>query len=389
MHRASIVAAPVVATAVLAACWQPAPDVVINELHFHPVGIEGGPEITGLEFIELFNRGRQAAWLEGWRLDAGVRFEFPATTIEPGGYLVVAADTVAFAARRPGVAVVGDWDRRLANSGELVRLVNSRGRTIDEVVYADQGEWATRERGVLDRGHRGWAWDAKADGGGHSLELVSALLTNDIGANWSPSREAGGTPGAVNSRATEDGPPLISEVRHEPVIPRSDQPVRVRAEIRDEGPGRLTARVLYRLDGEKDFHVADMGDDGAHHDGRPGDGLYAATIPAFGAGSVVEFLVTAEDASGQSAVYPRRSEGRGPKDAPNLLYQVLDEPEQPDPHELPVYRLVLTAAERAESRGMLGERGDQGQQRPHERHAGCFRSREGTRFLRGRRSQPR
>ena len=64
-----------------------ASDVIISEVMYHSVS--GDP---GEDWIELFNRGDEAAELQGYQLTAGVDFTFPETTLEPGGYLAVAAD---------------------------------------------------------------------------------------------------------------------------------------------------------------------------------------------------------------------------------------------------------------------------------------------------------
>src|SRR5437762_5498708 len=82
-----------------------AADVVINELMHHaPCGDPGE------EFVELYNRGDAPAFMAGWQIDQGVSFTFPATTLDAGDYLVVAADLNKFRAKYPAVSnVVGNW----------------------------------------------------------------------------------------------------------------------------------------------------------------------------------------------------------------------------------------------------------------------------------------
>src|SRR5687768_15604417 len=67
-------------------------DIVINELMYHAPG-----EREDLQYIELFNRGRDAVDLSGWSFQKGVRFEFPSVSLPAGNFLVVARDTNAFA----------------------------------------------------------------------------------------------------------------------------------------------------------------------------------------------------------------------------------------------------------------------------------------------------
>ena len=67
-------------------------DVIINELMYHPP--EGRDD---WQWIELFNRGTESVDLSGWSFKKGVVFEFPpGTSLEGGGFLVVARDVKVF-----------------------------------------------------------------------------------------------------------------------------------------------------------------------------------------------------------------------------------------------------------------------------------------------------
>ena len=61
-------------------------------------------------------------------------FTFPPSSIPAGGYLIVAADPAAFAAKYPSVTatVVEPWAGRLSNSGERVRLLDAFGVEVDD-----------------------------------------------------------------------------------------------------------------------------------------------------------------------------------------------------------------------------------------------------------------
>ncbi|MEX0586320.1 MAG: lamin tail domain-containing protein, partial [Pirellulales bacterium] len=188
----------------------PTADVVITEIMYHPLG-----HAPGEEFIELHNRSAAPVGLDGWQIADGVQYAFTAgTSIAAGGYLVVAANVAAFQAVHPGASnVVGGWTGELSNTGEQIDVRDAQDRRIDQVRFADEGDWATRRRGPLDHNHRGWVWDSTADGGGMSLERVSLALTNNTGQNWLPSNVRGGTPGVVNLTIDSNIAPLVRDVR--------------------------------------------------------------------------------------------------------------------------------------------------------------------------------
>ncbi len=197
---------------------------IISEVMYH--ASNALPEDLRDEWIELHNPTAAAIDLAGYRFDNGIEFTFPPVSIPAGDYLVVAADLGEFAANFPAVTkVVGPWLGKLRNSGEKITLRDASGAIVDEIEYADEGDWATRARGEPDRGHEGWTWVADHDGGGNSLELINPSLSNKAGQNWASSLVAGGTPGATNSVASSDIAPLIREVQHRPKIPNSSDAI--------------------------------------------------------------------------------------------------------------------------------------------------------------------
>jgi hypothetical protein len=319
-----------------------AAQIVINEIMYHPPG-EDVLQLTEnrqAEFLELQNTGAVAIDVSGWRLDRGVDYTLPAgTRIEAGGYLVVAADVETFSAKYPGVAnVVGDWSGRLSNSGETIGLENAAGVRVDLVDYSDDGEWARRERGPEDFGHEGWIWSMAHDGGGRSLELINASVTNQSGQNWAASEIVGGTPGAVNTVRSSDTGALVLDVAHSPAIPTAADAVTVRARLIGGSPA--AAALFWRIDGAGDFTQVEMTGTGDQFQG---------TIPPQADRTVVEFYLVATDATG-SRIYPAPAL---PSNEPltNLLYQVEDDFNRQtewDPAAHPVYRIVMTAAERDE-----------------------------------------
>ena len=125
-------------------------------------------------WVELYNKGTQAVDLSGWKFDKGISYTFPkGTSLAAGGYVVVARDRAAVASLYPGVPILGDFDGRLANDGEELRLLDARGNPADQVRYYDGG-----------------TWPAAADGGGSSMELCDPRADNSCGAAWAASDES-------------------------------------------------------------------------------------------------------------------------------------------------------------------------------------------------------
>jgi hypothetical protein len=342
----------------LSAYFASASDVVINEIMYHPFHLASQAEDTGQEWIELLNRDTNAVNLHGWRLTKGVAFTFTNVTLPPGGYMVVAASRTNFLAKYAGVTnVVGDWEGRLSNTDDELRLLNEIGEEVDRVAYADSGEWAVRARLSSDAvGLRGWDWLAPHDGGGATLELINSSMPNEYGQNWSASTVNNGTPGVANSVVATNTAPFIRDVSHFPLVPRSTETVRVTARIRDEQTNGLVVTLNYRnasSSSPPSFSPLPMFDDGAHGDDLAGDGLYAATIPLHGNGTVVEFYVSATDSGARTRQWPAPARnapdlGGGvlpPESGANAVYQVDDSAAYSGTQ--PFYRMIMIESERA------------------------------------------
>ncbi|MCA9246288.1 MAG: lamin tail domain-containing protein [Planctomycetales bacterium] len=317
--------------------------IVINEIMYHP-----SSEDARDEYIELKNVTAAPVSLDGWRLTSGVDFTFPNVTIQPGEFLVIAADATHFAANYPSVTnVVGGWTGQLANSGEKIELTNQLGVREDRVTYADEGDWAVRAVGPVLAGTAGWIWDAPHDGLGKTLELINPLMTNNQGQNWGASTADGGSPGAENSVAGADIAPLIRDVSHSPGIPHADEPVVVSARLTDELPAGFAATLHWRVDGDATFQTVPMADDGIGVDELAADGVFVATIPAHADRTVIEFYVAAEDLGGKTRTWPAPVQPTGLQQA-NALYQVIDEFDAAALAEAgtPMYHSIMTAAER-------------------------------------------
>lgn len=352
-----------------------AQDVAINEIMYHPAS-----QSPRDEWIELHNRGATNVNLTGWRLRGGVDFDFPSNTIlSAGAYLVVAGHQSTFQALHPGVPnVVGDfvvmratnvagytitnWQNTLGNTRDEIELENGSGARIDRVEYADEGDWAQRQRSLNDGGYRGWVWFAEHDGLGKSLELRNSALPNEHGQNWTASVVVGGTPGQPNSVATTDLPPMILGVAHFPLVPRSIDSISVTARIVDELASGLSVQLAWRVDAgvPPPSQFTPMFDDGMHGDGLAGDGIYAATLPAQANNSIIEFYVSASDSGGATRTWPAPAMAAPDQPGPatqtvNALLQVDDNPANnygANGVMQPVFKLIMTAAEASQLQSM-------------------------------------
>jgi hypothetical protein len=152
------------------------PDALFGfELSAATLLVEGRPFSENPEqWIELHNRANAAVDLSGWRLDDAIDYTFPAgAQLAAGGYLVIARDPSALAAKWPGLNPVGPFFRTLRRAGDRVILRDAVGNIADRITYFDDGRWP-----------------AAADGGGSSLELRNAAGPRDAAESWAASDES-------------------------------------------------------------------------------------------------------------------------------------------------------------------------------------------------------
>jgi len=166
----------------------------ITEIHYHPAPPATAAELLAsddfedFEFIELQNIGSEALNVGGVQFSEGLDFTFPGGTIVPaGGYLVLAHNEAAFAARySDGIPVAGEFATSgLRNSGELLELRDASGNIIQQFIYGDE------------------SWFAETDGAGFSLHIKNARVA-DLASwgnpeSWAVSGNLHGNPGVSNS----------------------------------------------------------------------------------------------------------------------------------------------------------------------------------------------
>lgn len=114
-----------------------------------------------------------------------------------------------------------------------------------------------------------------------------------------------GSPGLPNSQLVSNTGPAIWDVQHAPVLPRAGAPVIVTARVLDPD-GVAALRVRYRNDTSSGAtQTLAMNDNGTSGDSVAGDGVFAATLPAQGAGTVIAFHLEAVDNLGTTNLFPQ------------------------------------------------------------------------------------
>jgi hypothetical protein len=223
--------------------------ICINEIMYHPVEVpvfnnDGSPVLDLTEdvheFIELRNYGTNTIALGGWEITGGIRYVFPeGVQILPDQYLVIDKNpsrlAVVPAYGLGSQSIYGPWQGTLSNSGETLRLKNSRGENVDLVGYSAQFPWpisadalgaSERFTGLI---HTNFQYR------GRSLERVSDDWPGSDPANWIASPIPGEpSPGKPNSIQLTHPLPVITSLaayqdsNEQPII-RQNQPVRIDA----------------------------------------------------------------------------------------------------------------------------------------------------------------
>ena len=186
--------------------------VKVTEIHYHPANpseveaaINGAWQDGDFEFLELRNTSGSALDLSGAYFE-GITFTFPAgTSIGAQGYLVLARNAAAFAARNPGISVAGVYQGNLANEGERITFRRSDAQRVFFVDYDDALPWPV--------------WAASF---GHSLININLTDNPNIPQNWRASPFKHGSPAAG-----DPGPAYGTEVIINEVLSRPSGPSRL------------------------------------------------------------------------------------------------------------------------------------------------------------------
>jgi len=301
------------------------------------------------EYIELTNIGAETIPLGKVQLTSGVRFTFPRMDLEPGHYVVVAADAAAFAERYGaggGIDVAGEYTGALENRGEGIRLRTPPGDIIHDFKYSD--------------------WYAVTDGEGYSLTIddpFGALELWGLESGWRPSESTGGSPGAHDD-GLRPGAIIINEVlAHSDGAPddwielhnTTDEPIDVggwflsdaadelgKYQIPDDAPAETTipAGGYLVLTEDEDFGAAfalhEHGDDVYlcdNDDGRPGGYREHVDFGATPNGKTVGLVVKGAGGADFTilAAATMGAENAGPLISPLVINEVMYHPADPDP----------------------------------------------------------
>ncbi|MBC8052065.1 MAG: lamin tail domain-containing protein [Sphingobacteriaceae bacterium] len=155
--------------------------IVITEIFADP-----SPEIKLplVEFIELYNPGKDTIDLDGWSLsNSRTKGILKKCIILPGNYLIIcnSGDTSNYDPYGK-VAGISPWPA-LTNASDRSVLKSFNGRLVDSVYFDDT-----------------WYKSREKQGGGWSLELMDYRSACTGTQNWTASTDAsGGTPGRQNS----------------------------------------------------------------------------------------------------------------------------------------------------------------------------------------------
>ncbi len=355
--------------------------VVINEILYHPVFVAPpvviSPEETCLrqcsdreQWIELHNQSGSEVDVSGWSLTKGVNFTIPENTKIPGnGYLVIASNRERFLELYPGFtgSVIGDWIRSLSHGADTINLRDELDNRVDHVRYGDgdpindddvDGPAGPEEAdGINDLTILASTWPKEADDGtlGRSLELIHPRLDNRAGASWRAGPEAsegagpaGGTPGKRNDSYDSTPAPVVWDVEHSPVVPKSTDRVQITCRVTSVNPVSRVD-VLWHLDPDLSQETrTQLRDDGLSGDREPGDGIYGGTIPPQGDGQIVGFQIEARGQDAQIALIPWSPavQPYGGFQGPFFLYQVDDR--LPPANGSATYRIIMAEADHDE-----------------------------------------
>ena len=185
------------------------PPLRVSELMYHPAP---GPDLPGgadedpsdFEFIELVNLSDDRLELKGFRFVSGVQFDFSTGAVHalpPGGRVLLAGNRATFESRY-GVlsAVAGEFNGRLNNAGETLRLAGPLDEIVQEFTY--DGAWYPGTRGL-----------------GFSLvpvDLHAPPAHWSTAAGWRHGSVPGGTPGLPEPPAPAIPPVVVQEILAHP-----------------------------------------------------------------------------------------------------------------------------------------------------------------------------
>jgi hypothetical protein len=298
--------------------------VVINEIMYHPPD----DDQNTLQYIELFNPTAAAVDLSGWKIGGGIKYSFPPkTSLAPGGFVVVARDTVALQrAYGSSVHALGNFTGKLSHKGEKVELTDASGQLVEKLHFHDKAPWPLGP-----------------DGYGSSLERICVDAPADDPQNWAASEHPtkgmpGGSPGENNGTASAKPLPVVQNVRWERLA-KPAQPLEIAADV--SGGAALDKVVLeYRtVRAAKQSQPVDLPMKPVAASGA----RYTAQIPGQPAGTLVRFTIRATDKQGATRLEPGAAE---PRPAFSSLFT-----EKPERGRIPLLTIINSESMRGGASG--------------------------------------
>lgn len=308
----------VIAAALLGCAVDASAQVVVSEIHYHPVEEPAFDNTTNYnpvldlsddvhEFVEIQNTGASTVDLSGWTLSGAVDFTFPSgTSIPAGGYKVVAKNVSRLQTVYTISGVLGPYSGKLSNSGDTVRLRNAAAATVDSVTYSSSFPWAQSADalGAQDRftGLSSASYQYK----GRSLQRVSTTSSSNEPANWLASPlSPGPTPGAAQAVTRAIPQPVVVAQSY---VQASDSGTIILAG--NAATVTCSFSSAESLSGvQLEWFVDSVESTTETHTTTAmtgsGSGPYSATIPAQATRSVVRYRVLANRGSGSETVSPR------------------------------------------------------------------------------------
>jgi hypothetical protein len=191
------------------------------------------------EFVELHNVGQQTVSLRGVKLAGGIMFNFADSAINDlpaGERVVVVRDLATFSQvyDTAGIRVAGQYDGRLADEGDLIRLETADGAVLLSFSYAN-----------ADMG-----WNLLASDFGHSLELAFPDDDASSPKSWIASASAGGTPGRPAA--------LVGDANLDGIFNSADLIKVFQASEYEDGFNQNSSWADGDWDGDLEFTTADL-----------------------------------------------------------------------------------------------------------------------------------
>ncbi len=218
----------------------------VTELNFNPadptaveLAINASLDNDDFEFIEFQNVSDGPIDVGDVIVDIGTPFALPATTVQPGEFVLVVANQAAFELRYgPSHTVLAETGlSRLSNSGDTVTILASDASIIQSFTYDDNDNWPSY-----------------ADGHGETMRIIDRFGDYSDPLNWLPSRFSGGTPGSAEPVVYSSSPLRVTEIMYNPSAGTGSEFI----ELQNTGAAPLSLLGYHFVEGvEFDFSLSE------------------------------------------------------------------------------------------------------------------------------------